>query len=96
MKRQTQLFRWIRLVGLASALFAVSLLAIGVVYWHNDAPGSADTCPICHLAHMPTLPGMSAAAFSGSTAGAWIVVDEIRIAHTAPCTLDSPPRAPPA
>jgi hypothetical protein len=82
-------------VLLAAAFLAVLFVASGAALWHVDAPGSEATCTICHLAHMPVLPGMSSVAPAASALVVWLVPAEEKVAHTAPAGLDSPPRAPP-
>jgi hypothetical protein len=86
---------WLRFAALTAAMAAVLLLASGVTLWHVDTPGSSATCPICHLAHMPTLRGMPAGGVFAPVAVAWVVPLEIRASYVAPISLDSPPRAPP-
>jgi hypothetical protein len=88
--------RWLERATLVAAFAAALVLASGVSLWHWDAPGSEATCSICHVAHMPALPGVFAGTSAILTASAWIVPVEICISHAAPCMLDSPPRAPPA
>jgi hypothetical protein len=79
-----------------AALMAVLPVAIGASFWHTDAPGTEATCPICHLAHMPVLPGAATSVLVSPTAVEWVVPAGTQIAHAAPAALDSPPRAPPA
>jgi hypothetical protein len=89
-------FRWLRLAALAAALAAIIPVAIGAGFWHTDAPGSDATCPICHVAHMPVLPGIAASVLIAPTVIARFVAAEKQAAHSLSSTLDSPPRAPPA
>ena len=55
----TIIFDGFVLAALAAALAAIIPIAIGAGFWHTDAPGSDATCPICHVAHMPVLPGIA-------------------------------------
>ena len=87
---------WLRVAVLAAACAAILLVASGISFWHTDAPGSEATCPICHVAHMPVLPGTATSVLSTSTVVAWVLPAEVRVSHSAPAGLDSPPRAPPA
>jgi len=79
-----------------AALAALLPGAIGASFWHIDTPGSEATCPICHVAHMPVLPGTATSVQAASVVVAWIVPVHTHVAHAAPAGLDSPPRAPPA
>jgi len=88
--------RWLRVAVLAAACAAILLVASGISFWHTDAPGSEATCPICHVAHMPVLPGTPTSVLSTSKVVAWVVPAEVGVSHSAPTGLDSPPRAPPA
>src|ERR1700679_3851822 len=88
--------RWLRLAALAAALAAIIPIAIGAGFWHTDAPGSEATCPICHVAHMPVLPGIATSVLSTPKVVDWVVPAAVRVSHSAPAGLDSPPRAPPA
>ena len=54
------------------------------------------TCPICHVAHMPVLPGIAARVQAAPKVVAWVEPAQAQISHSAPPGLDSPPRAPPA
>jgi hypothetical protein len=94
--RNRRSLRWLHWAALGAACVAMVLLAIGTPFWHTDTPGSEATCPICHLAHMPVLPGAAATVLSTPTAVAWVVPAGTQITHAAPAALDSPPRAPPA
>src|SRR5271154_4744990 len=87
--------RWFRAAVLATAFAAILLVASGISFWHTDAPGSEATCPICHVAHMPVLPGTAASASSAPGIVAWVELAEAKISHSAPAGLDSPPRGPP-
>ena len=87
---------WLRVAVLSAACAAILLVASGISFWHTDAPGSDATCPICHVAHMPVLPGTATSVPSTSRVVAWLVPAEVRVSHSAPAGLDSPPRAPPA
>ncbi len=88
--------RWLRFAALAVALAAIFPIAIGAGFWHTDAPGSDAACPICHVAHMPVLPGIGAIVLIAPTIIARFVVAEKQADHSLSSGLDSPPRAPPA
>jgi hypothetical protein len=88
--------RWLGLAALAAALVAILPVAIGASFWHTDAPGSEATCQICHVAHMPVLPGIATSVQAAPKVVAWIEPARTQISHSAPTGLDSPPRAPPA
>jgi hypothetical protein len=87
---------WLQATMLIAACAAILLVASGISFWHTDAPGSEATCPICHAAHMPVLPGTATSALSAPNVVAWVVPAEALVSHSAPAGLDSPPRAPPA
>ena len=89
-------FSWFRVAVLAAACTAIVLVASGIWLWHTDAPGSEATCPICHVAHMPVLPGALTSVPSVLHVVASIAVAEVRLSHSAPAELAAPPRAPPA
>ena len=89
-------FRWFTLATLVVALVALLPLAVGASFWHTDTPGSEATCPLCHAAHMPVLPGTATSVHAAPKVVAWVVPAESRVANCAPDGLDSPPRAPPA
>src|SRR5579863_1708607 len=93
---QRKFLRWLHAAVLVAACAAILLVASGISFWHTDAPGSEATCPICHVAHMPVLPGTATSVQSAPKVVAWVVPAEARISHSAPAGLDSPPRAPPA
>jgi hypothetical protein len=80
---------------LVVALVSLLPLAVGASFWHVDAAGSEASCPICHVGHMPILPGNVASVDATPCLVAWIVPAESQIASPAPSGLDSPPRAPP-
>ena len=88
--------RWLRVAVFAAACAAILLVASGISFWHTDAPGSEATCPICHVAHMPVLPGTATSVLSTPKVVDWVVPAAVRVSHSAPTGLDSPPRAPPA
>jgi hypothetical protein len=88
--------RWLHLAALAAALLAILPVAIGASFWHTDAPGSEATCQICHVAHMPVLPGTATSVQAAPKVVAWVELAQAQISHSAPAGLDSPPRAPPA
>jgi hypothetical protein len=89
-------FRWLRLAMLTIAVAAVLFVAAGGSLWHLDAPGSEATCPICHLAHMSALRGMPVGSLPAPVTIQWLVPAEAQVGHSAPVSLDSSPRAPPA
>lgn len=88
--------RWFRVAVLAAACTAILLVASGIWLWHTDAPGSEATCPICHVAHMPVLPGAPTGVLSVFCVVASVALAEVQLLHSAPVGLSSPPRAPPA
>jgi hypothetical protein len=88
--------RWLYLAAFSVAVFALLFMATGAVIWHTDAPGSAATCPICHLAHISALRGAPAGALLTPAPVAWFVPAVRQLAHAGPSALISPPRAPPA
>jgi hypothetical protein len=84
------------LAALTAALLALLPMAIGASFWHTDTIGSEATCQICHVAHMPVLPGTATGVQAAPKVVAWIAPAEDQVSHSAPTSLDSPPRAPPA
>jgi hypothetical protein len=86
---------WFDRVAFAAAFAAILFVAIGVPLWHTDAPGSADTCPICHVAHISALPGAPSGPLVAPTTVAWLLPAEALFPHTAPAAVSPPPRAPP-
>jgi hypothetical protein len=97
MGRRRSSLRWLRMAAFTAACAAILIVASGVSFWHTDVPGSDDaTCPICHVAHMPVLPGTTASLPIKLTVVARFIPAEAREGHPAPPSLDSPPRAPPA
>jgi hypothetical protein len=88
--------QWMYLAVFAAAVMAILPVAIGASYWHTDAPGSEATCQICHVAHMPVLPGTATNVEAASKVVAKVAPAEEQVSHCAPTGLDSPPRAPPA
>lgn len=94
-KRRKSL-RWFHVAAWLAACTAIVLVASGVWLWHTDAPGSEATCPICHVAHMPVLPGMPTSVPSAFSVVASVTPAEVRLPHSAPVGLAAPPRAPPA
>jgi hypothetical protein len=96
MRHHHQQLRWLRRAALTAALVAILPVAIGAAFWHTDTPGSEATCSICHVAHMPVLPGIVVTVLATPTTVAWLALADARTAHAAPSSLDSPPRAPPA
>jgi len=95
MNRSDNTRRWFYFAALAAALVAILPVAIGASFWHTDAPGTEATCPICHVAHMPVLPGIAASVQAAPKVVAWVEPVQKQISHSAPAGLDSPPRAPP-
>src|SRR5580765_8087728 len=87
---------WLRLAALTVAIAAIAFVATGATLWHVDTPGSAATCPICHVAHTPLLGGVSAQIAVAPFAVAWLVAARQHIRHEAPPVLDASPRAPPS
>ena len=87
--------RWFHFAVLTAAMVAVLFVASGAALWHHDASGSEANCPVCHVAHMPILPGMSAGAFVAPTVLARTVLPGEEFSQAAPVSPDSPPRAPP-
>jgi hypothetical protein len=88
--------RWLHVAVFIAACAAILLVASGISFWHTDAPGSEATCPICHVAHMPVLPGTATSVLSTPGVVAWVALAEGQISHLTPARPDSPPRAPPA
>ena len=79
-----------------AALVAILSVAVGAAFWHTDAPGSEATCQICHVAHMPVLPGTATTFQAAPKVVVWVVPAETQGSHPIPPGLDTPPRAPPA
>jgi hypothetical protein len=96
MNRFSNRSRWLLLAAFTAALVAILPVAIGASFWHTDAPGSEAACQICHVAHMPVLPGAATTVLIAPEIIAWVAPAASRISHSAPAGLDSPPRAPPA
>jgi hypothetical protein len=88
--------RWLHVAVFIAAYAAIVLVASGISFWHTDRPGSETTCPICHVAHMPVLPGTPTSVLSTPNVVAWVEPAAVQVSHSAPAGLDSPPRAPPA
>jgi hypothetical protein len=88
--------RWLHATLFIAACATILLIASGIAFWHTDTPGSEATCPICHVAHMPVLPGTATSVLSTPNVVAWVEPAEVQVSHSAPAGLDSPPRAPPA
>ncbi len=95
-RRQPQVRDWVRFACLIAAAFALLLLALGVAYWHQDAPGSEATCAICHVAHLTPLPGSVAASISVPLLIEWYEPAQAQLEQPSPPLTDAPPRAPPA
>ena len=93
---KTNSLGWLRLAALTVAIAAIAFVATGATLWHVDTPGSAATCPICHVAHTPLLGGVSAQIVVAPFAVAWLVAARQHIRHEAPPVLDASPRAPPS
>jgi hypothetical protein len=87
--------RWLRLAVLTAALVAVLFVATGAGFWHHDAPGTADRCPICNAAHLPALRSASFDAQTAPAAVTRFVTRDLQFTHAAPQALHAPPRAPP-
>jgi hypothetical protein len=85
-----------RVGALTAALAAMLFVASGATLWHQDAPGSAATCPICYAAHLPALRSAPAAMTPTHSVVAWTIAPESWIAPPPPAALQPPPRAPPA
>jgi hypothetical protein len=96
MNRGSNRLRWLPLAAFTAAMLAIVPVAIGASFWHTDAPGSEATCQICHVAHMPALPGIATSVQAAPKVVAWVEPAQAQISHSAPAGLDSPPRAPPA
>lgn len=94
-REQRQARNWLHFACLGAAAFAIVLLAVGAAYWHQDAPGSEDTCAICHVAHVAPLPGSAIGALSAPLFIAWHQPAEAQVEQSAPPTVNAPPRAPP-
>ena len=95
MTNRNQRSEWFYRVVLGAAFAAVLLVAIGVPLWHTDAPGSADTCPICHVAHISALPGAPSGPLAVPITVARLLLAEMLFPHTPPAAVNPPPRAPP-
>jgi hypothetical protein len=95
-RRQRPVRDWVNFACLSAAAFALLLLALGVAYWHQDAPGSEATCAICHVAHLAPLPGYGVASISVPLLIAWYEPDETEAEQPSPPLTNAPPRAPPA
>jgi hypothetical protein len=95
-RRQLQAGEWFDFACLIAAAFALLLLALGVAYWHQDAPGSEATCAICHVAHLTPLPGSVVASISVPLLIEWYEPREAQLEQPSPPLTDAPPRAPPA
>jgi hypothetical protein len=93
---KTKSLGWLRLAALTVAIAAIAFVATGVTLWHVDTPGSAATCPICHVAHTPFLGGVSAQIAVAPFAVARVVAARRHIRHETPPLLDASPRAPPS
>jgi|SRR5579872_632294 len=95
-RRQRKARHWVDFACLIAAAFALLLLALGVAYWHQDAPGSEATCAICHVAHLAPLPGSGVASISVPLLIAWYEAAEAQLEQPSPPLTNAPPRAPPA
>lgn len=95
-RRQPQARHWVYLACLSTAAFALLLLALGVTYWHQDAPGSEATCAICHVAHLTPVPGSVVAAVSVPLLIARYELAETQPEQPSPPPTNAPARAPPA
>src|SRR2546421_12389021 len=65
---------WFRLALFTSALIGVLFVATGGSLWHFDTPGSAASCPICHVGKMPVLGGMPGAVLTALKPVRWVPV----------------------
>jgi peptidoglycan/LPS O-acetylase OafA/YrhL len=95
-RRQPQARHWVYFACLGAAAFALLFLAVGVAYWHQDAPGSEATCAICHVAHLTPLPGSVVAAVSVPLLIARYELAETQREQPSPSLTNASPRAPPA
>jgi len=95
-RRQPQARSWVYFAFLSGAAFALLVLALGVAYWHQDAPGSEATCAICHVAHLTPLPGSVVASISVPLLMARHELAETQREQPSPPLTNAPPRAPPA
>ena len=95
-RRQAQVGGWVAFACLSAAAFALLLLALGVAYWHQDAPGSEATCAICHVAHLTPLPGSVVAPISAPLLVGWYESAAVQLEQASPPLTNAPPRAPPA
>lgn len=88
--------RWMWLALLGVAIFAILFVATGADLCHTDAPGSAATCPICHLAHLSPLLDAPAVLLSALVLFALVRPVQAPLLRDAPAALIPPSRAPPA
>jgi len=95
MQSNSPRWRWLRLAMLTAAFAAVLFVATGAAFWHQDAPGAAASCSICYATHLPALSSMPVGTPAAPLAIAWVITAELRLTHTEPDKLNSPPRAPP-
>lgn len=93
---QPQARSWVYFACLSGAAFGLLVLALGVAYWHQDAPGSEATCAICHVAHLTPLPGSVVASISVPLLTAWYERAETQREQRSPSLTNASPRAPPA
>jgi hypothetical protein len=87
---------WLHVATLVAACAAIVFVASGVAFLHVDAPGTEARCQVCHVAHMPVLPGAAPVLQSTPKVVVWFVPAEAQVSHAAPASLDFPARAPPA
>jgi hypothetical protein len=87
--------QWLHLAVLTTAVLALLFVASGAALWHLDAPGSADTCPICHAVNMPALHAVRAGNLTSLAIATWLEIPETRTTHVPPAASSAPPRAPP-
>ena len=84
------------LVAVTAAIVAVMLIATGASLWHIDAPGSAATCPICHLAHVSVFNALPAELVSVNVIVTWFLPADESVCDAKLVLQASSPRAPPA
>jgi hypothetical protein len=92
-----RLSRSLRIAALVAAFAGIALLATGAAWWHVDSSGSVDACPICcHVAHVSTLTGATAAGLAAPVHLGWVLNGERLFLLGAPSFVTPPSRAPPA
>lgn len=93
---RTQRARWLSALALSAAILAILPFALGVSFWHTDAPGTDATCPICHVAHVSALPETLADIAVAFVAVGTTAPAETKSGHGQPFSLIPPLRGPPA